>query len=87
MEAGARNAKLEPRYAGAFPFVIQIKSSVPTPFISRTMLGLMPNRIGTRTDAPNIAKTCWMDSGIILARGSLSSTSMICFLDMRFPFR
>src|SRR5699024_12226456 len=53
--AGDRNAKLEPRYAGAFPFVIRINSSVPTPFIKSTTAGLIPNIKGTSTDAPNMA--------------------------------
>ena len=56
--AGARNAKLEPKYAGAFPFVIKINSSVPIPFINSTTAGLIPNTNGTSTDAPNMANMC-----------------------------
>ena len=58
MLAGARKAKLDPKYAGAFPFVTIIKISVPQPFIKRTIAGLIPKRKGTKTDAPNIANMC-----------------------------
>ena len=51
-------AKLLPRYAGAFPFVTAIKIRVPIPFIKRTIAGFIPKIIGTKTDAPNIAKVC-----------------------------
>ena len=72
--AGARKAKLEPKYAGAFPLVIAINKSVPTPFINSTMAGLIPNKKGTSTDAPNMANICWMLNGIKSPRGTLSST-------------
>ena len=44
--------------AGAFPFVIAIKSSVPRPFINSTIAGLIPKINGTKTEAPNIANIC-----------------------------
>ena len=53
-----QKCKTEPRYAGAFPFVTTIKTSVPTPFIRSTIAGLIPNRNGTSTDAPNMANIC-----------------------------
>ena len=58
MNVGERNAKLEPKYAGALPFVIAIKISVPIPFISSTMEAFMPKSQGTSTDALNIANVC-----------------------------
>ena len=68
----ARNAKLEPRYAGAFPFVIKINNSVPIPFISSTIDAGIPNSIGTRTEALNIANVCCKLSGIHCPIGGLS---------------
>lgn len=65
------------RYAGALPFVIRINKSVPTPFIRRTMAGLIPNINGTRTEAPNMANMCWILRGINRLTGTLSSTWMI----------
>ena len=58
MVAGPKKAKLLPKYAGAFLFVIKINNSVPIPFINKTILGLIPKTIGTNTLAPNIAKVC-----------------------------
>jgi hypothetical protein len=84
--AGARNAKLDPRYAGAFPFVITIKRSVPTPFINSTTAGLIPKIKGTSTVAPNMANMCWILSGISRFTGTFSSTRII-FLSFIFsPF-
>ena len=74
MLAGPMNAKLDPRYAGAFPLVINMKSSVPIPFISSTVPGFIPNSIGTSTDAPNIAKVCCRLNGTSILNGTFSST-------------
>ena len=57
-DAGPKNAKLEPRYAGAFFFVIKMNNRVPTPFINKTIPASIPKIIGTKTEAPNIAKVC-----------------------------
>ena len=77
MKPGDRNAKLDPRYAGALPFVIRMNSSVPTPFIRSTMEAGIPKSIGTSTDALNIANVCCMLSGIHLPTGGLSPIPMI----------
>ena len=77
MNPGDRNAKLEPRYAGDLPFVIRINSSVPIPFISRTIEAGIPNSTGTSTDALNIANVCWILSGIHLPTGGFSLISII----------
>lgn len=87
--AGARNAKLEPKYAGAFPFVTAIKRRVPTPFMNNTIAGLIPKMKGTSTVAPNMANICWMLSGISRFTGTFSSTwmiflSFICFSFLEF---
>ena len=41
-KAGDMNAKDEPKYAGARPFVISMNKSVPIPFISKAIDGLIP---------------------------------------------
>ena len=58
ISAGEMKAKLDPRYAGAFPLVIRINSKVPMPFMRSAMAGLIPRIYGTRTDALNMAKVC-----------------------------
>ena len=84
--AGEIKAKLEPRYAGDFPFVTKIKISVPTPFISNAMAGLIPSKYGTSTDALNMAKVCWMLRGMPRFRGTLSSTCIILESFINPPF-
>ena len=71
---GEINAKLEPRYAGILPLQIKRYSNVPMPLNSRTVAGLMWNRTGTRTVAPNIANRCCKLSGIVCKSGGLSLT-------------
>ena len=56
------------------PLVRKMNSKVPMPFMKRTMPEWMPNRMGTSTDAPNMAKTCWMLRGTSCAGGTFSST-------------
>ena len=53
-----RKAKEEPRKAGTLPPVTRWNSRVPSPAISRVVLTLRPVIRGTRTVAPNMAKTC-----------------------------
>ena len=72
--AGLMKAKLEPRYAGLLPLVTKMKISVPMPFISSAMAGLIPSRYGTSTDALNMANVCWILRGIPFPRGTRSST-------------
>ena len=71
---GEMKAKLEPRNAGIFAFVTTMYSSVPTPFMKSTVAGLILNRIGTRTDAPNMANKCWRLKGNDSISGGRSST-------------
>jgi len=80
-----KKAKLEPKYAGAFPFVIKINNNVPIPFIKRTIPGLTLNRIGTKTEAPNIAKVCCKLKGISIEKGTLSLTPIISLLFIKPP--
>jgi hypothetical protein len=54
-----------------------MNSNVPRPFINRTTAGLMPNRKGTRTVAPNIANICCKLKGSSSEKGTFSSTCMI----------
>lgn len=65
-------AKEEPRYAGILLLVSKRKMIVPIPEERRATAGLKPVRNGTKTVAPNIAKTCCKPSGIAWARGSFS---------------
>ena len=76
---GEMNAKLEPRYDGIRPLVMNRYSSVPIPFINRQVVGLTLNKNGTSTVEPNIANRCWILSGMFSARGGRSSTWMILF--------
>jgi len=63
--------------------VTRMKSRVPSPFMKRTTAGLIPNRKGTSTDAPNMANMCWMLKGIRSRKGTLSSTWMIVWFSIR----
>jgi hypothetical protein len=47
---------------------------VPIPFMRRTIAGLIPKSIGTRIEAPNIAKRCWKLKGKPLTRPTFWST-------------
>ena len=55
---GERYAKLEPKYAGIFPFVINAYKSVPIPLKNNTVVGSILNIIGTKIEEPNIANKC-----------------------------
>ena len=58
---------------------------VPTPFINNTIPASIPNKIGTNTDAPNIAKVCCKLSGINHFNGTFSSIPMIFLLLIKPP--
>ncbi|MNP44786.1 hypothetical protein D3C76_1386630 [compost metagenome] len=49
-------------------------SKVPTPLNSNTVAGLILNKIGTSTVAPNMANRCWKLSGIVWSSGGRSLT-------------
>ena len=51
--------------------------------MKRTIAGLIPNKNGTSTDAPNMANMCWMLRGIKRLKGTFSSTWMILWLSIR----
>jgi hypothetical protein len=70
-------AKLEPRKAGALPLPMMMNKTVPIPFMKRAMAGLMPKSIGTRIEAPNMAKRCWKLRGRPLAKPTFSLTWMM----------
>ena len=73
---GDINAKLDPKYAGIFLFVMKAYNKVPIPLKNKTVAGSIFKRIGTKTDDPNIANKCWTLKGIAFFRGNLSSTPM-----------
>ncbi|KAF5040560.1 hypothetical protein DSECCO2_532130 [anaerobic digester metagenome] len=54
--------------------------SVPMPFMSSTMAGSILNRVGTSTEAPNMAKRCCRLNGMPWSNGTFSSTWMILLL-------
>ena len=54
-----------------------MKMNVPMPFMRRAMDGLIPSMYGTSTEALNIAKVCWIESGMPLLSGTLSWIPMI----------
>ncbi len=51
--------------------VIRMNKSVPIPFINSTTDGSAWNKIGTGTDAPNIAERCWRLSAIQIYQPAL----------------
>src|SRR5579859_7082169 len=50
-----------------------MKISVAIPLKKSTVLTLKPRMSGTRTVAPNIAMTCWMQSRVVWGQGRRSS--------------
>lgn len=46
------------------------------PLNSITVAGLILNRIGTNTVAPNMANRCWKLSGMVCSKGGRSLTPM-----------
>src|SRR5699024_4334137 len=72
---GVINAKLEPKYAGIFAFVISIYNNVPMPDASKADDMGNPVKKGTRTVDPNIANKCWVLKNAHCPNLGLSRTS------------
>ena len=62
------------------PFIISTRDGSTT-----VVLAALLNRIGTRMEAPNIAKRCCRLKGIAFRKGTLSSTWMISLVAMWAP--
>ena len=63
-----------------------MKSKVPTPFMNKTIPELMPKRRGTKTEAPNMANTCWMESCLLYTSISDEPYREIVFQGFSVPW-